>query len=238
MWAAPIVVCTSAWLAPPAKNWHLQDARYQIEPQAYPPSDCKATKAQDSRRSMVSRHCRADPKPCRLSMSMKAYNVLQSHQPFPLHRPHLAVWHHRRAAEGTQQYGNIPRPCLPSMALSMTFCQALTVSTELTTVERPHLPWQGGRHEALSSADSEHCRGSTVGSCGSCLHGSNLLLGGETALDAGAYFCIRFSALIPDRLLKSAPLPLLTIPAHIAQCCQQASNALHMLFRLTRQRQS
>lgn len=153
-------------------------------------------------------------------MPIKAYNVLQSHQTFPLHAQ--AMPSSLNSSRGTQQYGNNPRPCLPSMALGMTFCQALTVSTELTTVERPHLPWQGTRHEALSSTDSEHCRGSTVGSCGSCLHGSNLLLGGKTALDAGAYFCIRFSALIPDRLLKSAPLPLLTIPAHIAHVVSKA----------------
>lgn len=49
--------------------------------------------------------------------------------------------------------------------------------------------------------------------CSLCsLHRLDLLLGGEAALDAGAYLGVRLAALVPDRLLKCTALALLAIP--------------------------
>ena len=59
--------------------------------------------------------------------------------------------------------------------------------------------------ESASSADGDVERGGR-------LHGSDLLLGGEAALDAGANLRVRLAALVADGLLEGAPLALLAIP--------------------------
>ena len=96
---------------------------------------------------------------------------------------------------------------------------------------RSHLAAQGAGCEASSSgADGQHGRHGAVEAGGVGLHGSNLLLGGEAALDARAHLCIRLAALVADGLLKCAPLPFLAIPepAEVA-----TSYSVHNRLRLS-----
>ena len=88
---------------------------------------------------------------------------------------------------------------------------------------------------ATSGTDGEHGGRGVAGSDAGRLHGRDLLLGGKAALDARPHLRVRLAALVPDRLLKGAPLPLLTVPAQglstlrmllSASCCQPL---LHIL---------
>lgn len=78
-----------------------------------------------------------------------------------------------------------------------------------------HLRKQGiGYGAALSGEDGQHGGRGAAGEGAGRLHGGDLLLGGKAALDARPHLCVRLAALVPDRLLERAPLPLLAIPAH------------------------